>query len=649
MTGVWRARAPIVVPAASAALLRLLHYVFNLRADPLFFDPVVDARFHANQARTILESGWLLPGTGAFYKGPLYSYVLAPLFSVFGETAGVALGRLLSLALGTVTVACLAWLAGRLAGRLAAWIAGLAAALYGTAIHFDATLLLVPVVTVLLVLAGERLDRARGQARPELPLAVAGALLGLVTITRANGLLVILAAAAWALLLARRRWEGLPGWRAAALVALPALLVIAPVTARNAVLERDPVLVSWNGGINLFMGNDPAFDQGSGNWNPDLAWMRLYDAPDQMGLTRGSEHQRFFVGQTVARAADEPGWTLAVLARKAGLLFTAYEIPNNRRFEDARARSPVLAVLMADGGPVALPWSLFAPLIAAGLVLAAGRGLRLHEQPLLWLAASWAITPVLFFNTARYRLPAVLLLIPLAAAGWARLAEVRPTAGRAVAAAVVAAAVLLVGAATVPARPALPLSDEIHLAARAERRGDDAEALRWLEEAVARDPSDPFARMRLADHLRTRRRCTKALEHYRAVRARPELAADWHNAAMRSEARCLAALRRDDAAIDLYRRFLAGDPDRPVTEGRPDFHLRGTPPLVACEHRIELAVALDQAGRRAQAVAELGRVIEVCGDAEPIAAEARRRLAVMAGQAPAGPQKRGSSSPPRGR
>jgi tetratricopeptide (TPR) repeat protein len=276
-------------------------------------------------------------------------------------------------------------------------------------------------------------------------------------------------------------------------------------------------------------------------------------------------------------------------------------------------------------------------LIAAGLVLAAGNG-WLSRSPLPWLAAAWALTPVLFFHTARYRLPAVLLLVPLAAAGWSLLFVERPSRRRAALAAAVAVAVLLAGGVTVPADPTLPLSDEIHLAARAERNGDDAAARRWLEVAVAREPQDPFARMRLGDHLRTRRLCEQALPHYRAVQGQAELAADWHNAALRSEARCLAGLGRHEEATARYREFLNRDPDCPVTDGRPDFHLRGVPPLVACEHRIELAVTLELAGQREVAVAELAKVIETCADAPPIAAEARRRLAEMAGEAGASSQ-----------
>lgn len=637
MTPRWLARVPLVATAAVAAVLRLLHLGFMAARDPLFVHPVVDARYHATEALLMLEHGWLLPGGGAFYKGPLYSYVLAVLFAVFGEKAGVVAGRLLSVVLGTLTVALVAALAGRLGGRRAAWGAGLVAAVYGTSIYFDTTLLLVPVVAVLLLAAGERLLTAYGRTRPELILAAAGACLGLVSITRPNGLLAVALAAVWVALAARHApWKGLPGWRAALLVLVPAGLLVAPVTARNAVLEQDPVLISWNGGINLFMGNDPAFDQGSGNWHPDFAWMRLYEAPGQLGGDRGADHQRFFLAQSLRRAAEHPGELAGILARKAGLLFSAYEIPNNRRLGPARERSPVLRVLMADGGRFALPWSLFAPLIAAGLVLAwGGRALR-RGAPLVWLSVAWALTPVLFFNTSRYRLPALLLLVPVAAAGWVRLPQGRLGAWRKAGAALAAVVVLVAGAVAYPAGSALPLSDEIHLADLAEDAGDDALARQWLERALEKEPLDPFARIRLADHYRTRRMCEQALPHYRELTARDDLASDWWLAAARSEARCLAALRHDEAAIARYQEFFAAEPDRPMTGDRRDFHLLGTPPLQECAHRIELAVAYQQAGRRAEAVAELTRITVDCMEAGPIAAEARRRLAEFPPAAEAG-------------
>jgi uncharacterized membrane protein len=288
-----RLPACIAVPVALAAVLRLVHLGLLAARDPLFTVPVVDSLFHAKEALRILDTGWLLSGSAAFYKGPLYSYLLAVLMALFGPVGGVVAGRLLSVACGVLVVWLVVRTAERLGGTAAAWAAGLAIALNGTAIFYDAVLLPVSLTSLLLLLAGGRLadartlpDRTRAKA-----LALGGALLGLVALARADGLVAVLAAAGWAALAARGgAWGTLRSLRAAALVLVPALAVVLPVTARNVLVAHDPVLISWNGGINLFMGNDPGFDQASGNWNPDLSWMRLYDAPGELGLRRGADH-----------------------------------------------------------------------------------------------------------------------------------------------------------------------------------------------------------------------------------------------------------------------------------------------------------------------------------------------------------------------
>lgn len=346
----------LLAPTLLAAVVRLGHLGFLAARDPLFREPVVDAWFHAHQALQIVDAGWLLPGTGAFYKGPLLSYLFAVLFSFFGPQTGVIALRLVNVVLGIAVVFLAARIAERLGGRRAAWIAGLATALYGMAVYFDATLLQPPLLSLLLLAAGERLLVARGADQPERPLAAAGLLLGLLTITRGEGLLSVALAALWAAVVSSRRaWEKLSPLRAAALVVVPAVLVVAPVTVRNAVLERDPVVLSWNGGINFFMGNDPAFEQVSGNWHPDLAWMRLYDAPKMLGLTRGADHQRFFLRQAAWAIVHHPVRTAGLWLEKAALLFTGYEISDNQRIYEGRDKSPVLAALLWRWGPIAFP------------------------------------------------------------------------------------------------------------------------------------------------------------------------------------------------------------------------------------------------------------------------------------------------------
>ncbi len=642
-----RLPACIAVPVAVAAVLRLAHLGLLAARDPLFAVPVVDSLFHAKEALRILDTGWLLPGSAAFYKGPLYSYLLAALMALLGPVGGVVAGRLLSVGLGVVAVGLVARAAERLGGPAAAWAAGLALALNGIALFYDAVLLPVSLTAVLLLLAASRLadaQRLQDGARAR-TLAIGGALLGLVALTRADGLLAVLAAAGWAAAGARRGdWSGLRPVRAAALVLVPALAVVLPATARNVLVANDPVLISWNGGINLFMGNDPGFDQASGNWNPDLAWMRLYDAPAELGLTRGADHQRFFVRQALAAAAAHPATALGLVGRKAVLLLSGYEIANNQRFEDASRHSPLLAALLVQGRRLALPFGLLAPLIGAGLALL-DRRRAAAAAPWLVLAAAWAVTPILFFNTARFRLPAVVLLLAPAAAGWVRTPALWREGGRRRVALAIGLALLLavVASATIPAHTQLPPSEELNLADAAADAGRSAEALAWRRRAAERDPDDVMVRIRLADTLRVQGACAEALDHYARVTARADVSADWRLAATRSTARCLAALGRFDEAAATYRQALDADPDHPRTAGRPDFHLRGVPPLAACRIRLERADALRRGGRRADAAAELATVVSECGEADRLAGRAQAGLRALA-ETPDGAPDSGASS-----
>lgn len=625
----------LAVPVALGAALRIAHFGFLAAGDPLFTIPVIDSLFHANEAQRILDSGWLLPTSAAYYKGPLYSYLLAVLLALFGRTGGVVAGRLLSVACGIAVVALVARAGERLGGSRAAWGAGLAAALSGTAIFFDAVLLPVSLTTLLLLLVAARLDLARTAGSDERwkPLAAAGALLGLVALIRADGLLAAAAAALWAGFAARRPAWGEPRpWRAAALVLVPALLVVLPATARNVLVARDPVLISWNGGINLYMGNDPGFDQASGNWNPDLAWMRLYDTPAELGGTRGADHQRFFVGQALQAAADRPLTTLRLLGEKALLWMSGYEIANNQRFEDAARHSPVLAALLRQGRYLALPFGLLAPLIAAGLVLGGRRGAG-AASAWLTLAAAWIVTPILFFNTARFRLPAIALLLAPAALGWARFPDaLRGGERRRLAlAAALGIAVAGIASLTIPASTQRPPSEELHLADAAAAAGRPDEALDWRRRAVERDPQDLLPRIRLADTLRVQRACDEAIPHYREVIEDGAAAAEWRLAAIRSTARCLASLGRTDEAVLWFRRYLDADPDHPRTGARPDFHLRGVPPLADCRIRLDLADTLSRAGRRAEAAAEYAEVGRACGEADRLVSRAQAGLRTLAG------------------
>ena len=179
--------------------------------------------------------------------------------------------------------------------------------------------------------------------------------------------------------------------------------------------------------------------------------------------------------------------------------------------------------------------------------------------------------------------------------------------------------------------------EELNLADNAADAGRPDEALAWRRRAAERDPEDVMVRIRLADTLRVQGACAEAIPQYARVTERVDVATEWRIAATRSTARCLVALGRYDEAAEVYQRALDADPDHPRTAGRPDFHLRGVPPLAACRLRLERADALRRGGQRAAAAAELSAVLADCGEADRLAGRAQAGLRALAETAPGAP------------
>ena len=110
--------------------------------------------------------------------------------------------------------------------------------------------------------------------------------LGLAAVVHAVYLLPAAALAVW---LGSRRLA------LAALFLAAVAAAVAPLTLSNVLVGGQNVLISWNGGINLYVGNQPAFDQYSGNRTN--AWVRILESPIDAGITSESERDRQYASR----------------------------------------------------------------------------------------------------------------------------------------------------------------------------------------------------------------------------------------------------------------------------------------------------------------------------------------------------------------
>ncbi len=405
-----RRRYALIALLAVAAAVRLACWL-ALRDEPIFRVPQLDAATYDEWARALAHGDF---GAGRpYWMAPLYPHLLALVYLVCGT--GITAPQLLQLVLNLLTV----WLVWRLARRAAdeptALLAAALFALYGPPVLYANLLLLETVLTALLAVAALLAVRA-AEAPTARRLAGLGAMIAATALARGNALLLLLSVPLLAL-------PPLPGprgrWRGAAALWMGAALVIAPVTLRNCVVGGDFVLLTSNGGLNLFIGQQPAYHGLFGPTDPEegLTVSSLSDPTGEHQLERQtgrelrpSEVSRRFTRRAFDLVRGDPAGAAVRALLKGYRFWNGYEQPQLAAWDFWRGRAPVLRLL-----PV--PFLLLAACGLPGLALLRPPARRVVTVFVL----TWWASLLPFFATDRYRFAATPLLAVSAAACLAAL------------------------------------------------------------------------------------------------------------------------------------------------------------------------------------------------------------------------------------
>jgi tetratricopeptide (TPR) repeat protein len=396
-----RPRFDLAAVGFSAFAVRAIHAWFVSKT-PFFEGPIIDAQTYRAFAMELAKTGDF---GGAFYQPPLYPGFLALLHRIGVSSAwGVAL---LQSALGATTAALMVLVGRKLASdastaRAVGLVTGFAAAFLGPLVLFDLELL--PPVLVHLLLVGALL-LALGSGKLGVGNALLGLLLGIAMI--GWPLVAVLAPGLLALRARRmpgRRWSG---------VALALVFLAAPValTARhNSTHDGEGVLVSYNSGINLWLGNNAKWRD---TWRarPGAHFEPEFERPDREGVTRPSERSKFFVSLALRDAAERPFAAFLRTTEKLYYVWHGREIRRNQDIETLREASPILRALLWEVG-IFFPFGIVAPL---GLLAIFRRFRDIDVRVLAVSAFAYSLVLAAFFVSSRYRLPLALFLVPLAA------------------------------------------------------------------------------------------------------------------------------------------------------------------------------------------------------------------------------------------
>ncbi|MBF0501271.1 MAG: tetratricopeptide repeat protein [Candidatus Riflebacteria bacterium] len=358
-------------------------YIAEQINDPFFRHPGVDAEYNRYWARGLAFGDWK-PPTGrldphisdrAFFKPPGYPAFLATIYRIFGDTD--IMPRLVQIGFGLANLILLFTLAKRLFDTWTGLIATGLCAFSPSLVFYEGELLEpTPFITIclllllILTLSLRRADDSTPETMCSFSVSragISGIVLGIGSLIRPN-LLVFAPFAAWhifrtalhhsAVAEATKFKAYFNNIRRTCVKMLAfcagITLIILPVTLRNATCEPGLVLLSANGGLNLYLGNHPGSD-GISPAAADFEEWTCFDWPHDVAvLSRkygraisSAEASDEFTSRAIIWIVDNPGQFLTLLWRKTLLFWGPLEITNagNREDEFEIARSSILRKL----------------------------------------------------------------------------------------------------------------------------------------------------------------------------------------------------------------------------------------------------------------------------------------------------------------
>ena len=347
-------------------------------------------------AKSLVERGYFgfdfygrLPNQPSSFMPPFYPFLLAGMMILFSENA-LLITKLLQAVLSAGNCFLVYKIGkGMFDKKEIGLLAALGAAIYppfiGGAVEINTVTfdVLFLALAVYFLLRGEEKQIERNGIW-------AGLSLGLAALTRATALAVLPVIFAWLWLRSKNSI-----WREAIkpfiLILLVTFLVILPWTVRNYLVHREFILISSNGGLNFWIGNNEkatgeyAFPSGT---DPELFAQSLSLSEAQM--------DQLYYRKAFSFIHDHPRQFLRLLARKTQY-FWLFRPNIGSNYPDAGK-----AVALAKALYV-LSYVLLLPLGALGIILSLGLWRKLFL--IYGLLASQMMVHVLYFVGTRFRTP----------------------------------------------------------------------------------------------------------------------------------------------------------------------------------------------------------------------------------------------------
>lgn len=402
------------------ALLLILSIAFILRIialiqikNTLYFDfPLWDERLYHNWATQIFNNTY---NSSLPYKfAPLPAYLISIVYRIFSPDTYYI--RLLNIVLGTLTCYIMFLSGKELKNNITGFICGIISALYKPFIFYS----VVPLKTSLslftfaLTLYFFLTVLNRSQCTKVLLLGIVA---GLAINVRENTVVLIPPIAVFILWSGYKRGLSLHDLAALLAAYLIGLSIsVGPFVYRNFRLSGELVLTSTQSGFNLYLGNH--FENPTPYYSP----VRFASSsPVEQGIHFSIEASRrtgrklsdkeasaYWIGEVIKSVSEHPIAFLRKIGQKMLALLNRFEAGDHYNIDFMSQFLPLFKMPLFTS-------SVILPLGIASMTISAWSLRKVFYMLMIFLF--YALTLVIFFINARYRLPLFIILILLSAIG----------------------------------------------------------------------------------------------------------------------------------------------------------------------------------------------------------------------------------------
>ncbi|HPN36462.1 MAG TPA: glycosyltransferase family 39 protein [bacterium] len=413
----FRRAVPFLTIFLFAFTLRLI-YLQGYRHYPLFAFPQVDAETYLSQAKQMADGHFFQTNRFSFYQPPLYPVLLAA--CMYFITTQLYWIHLFQMILGSINCLLLYQVGKYCFSPSAAVLAALASGCYWPLIYFDGELLpsTVAIFFILLfMLFWLKFIKLSNRSA----LFLSGVSLGFAAIAIPNILLFGWTVCPIAILSSAVRGKSPIHWidalKRLLIFAAASILPLAPISLYHWHLERVFVPISHNGGLNFYIGNSPKAENAVGI-RPGEEWDHFIQTPQRenpQSVLSSAAFSMYWYKKSWQYIHRQPVEFVKNFIRKLFRLLDAYETKRNMDIYFFRQKFSTLMKWPLLGFGVVLPLSLL------GLVWP--RPANPYRIFLTWYLCIYGFSVIIFFVTARYRLPLTPVLLLFAAHAFLHLLQ----------------------------------------------------------------------------------------------------------------------------------------------------------------------------------------------------------------------------------